>query len=155
MLLNFFNIITFAPFLLAMGKTKFYSNLHMYIAVGKWVLGYFTISTFNSPVALAILSVSLSILTVTIAFLYVAKFINVNIFRLIPFKAIASYAFHSIAIIGFINLILHYFLPQIDLLLKLGISSVSFIIIVIITGIPLKLNYLSVVQPFIVGIIKR
>ena len=76
---NFFNIIIFAPLLLAMGKTKFYSNLHMYLALSAWSLGYLTLTVFNSPISIAILSVSLNILKMIIAFVFISRLLQVKI----------------------------------------------------------------------------
>lgn len=155
MLLNFFNIIVFAPLILAMGKTKFYSNLHMFIAFGAWGLGYTVVILFNSPVALAILSVSLSMLKVIIAFVFVAKYINVSIIKLLPFKAILLYISHAILILIIIKGILFVFPPIQNNLLNLSISAVGFFLLLVISGIPLNLKYISVIQPLIERSIKK
>lgn len=147
-ILNFFNIIVFAPLIMAMGKTKFYSRLHMFIAFGAWGLGYITILTFNSPIALAIFSVSLSILKVVIAFIFVSKYIRVSIVKLIPLKPIISYILHAIVVIIIVKFLLIRLLPQADIFVKLIISFLSYLTVMLATGIPLKLNYISIVTPF-------
>ena len=147
MVLNFFNIIIFAPLILALGKTKFYSNLHMFIAILAWILGYITILIFKSPVAIAILSVSLGILKVVLLFNFVSRTINVKISTLIPIKEISRYVVHAIVTIVLIQVIFSECFPNVNGLYYLLSVSIIYFITLLITSIPLKLNYLSVIKP--------
>jgi len=154
MLINFFNIVIFAPLLLSMGKTKFYSNLHMFIAICAWGLGYVVVLIFKSPVAIAILSVSLSVLKVLIAFLFVSKLIKISIGKLLP-KQIVYYILHSVAVIVLVRFILSEIHLQPKPLINLSISLACYIVVLLVTSFPLKLNYLSVIQPFVIDFIRK
>jgi O-antigen/teichoic acid export membrane protein len=147
MFINFFNIIIFAPLLFALGKTKFYSNLHLFIAIGSWGFGYITVIVFNSPIALAIMSVSMSILKVIIAFIYTSKFINIKIGKLIPLKKISFYILHSVITLIIIQIIFIELVPKLNELVYLLVSSIFFLTILLGTAVPLKLNYFSVIRP--------
>jgi O-antigen/teichoic acid export membrane protein len=148
-ILNLFNVIIFAPIILALGKTKFYSNLHMYMAFVVWGLEFIAVSFFNSPIIIAVLSVTLSILKVIIAFLYVARFINVKFSDLIPFKSIVYYFLHSTGVILLTQLFFILLFPNLNIIPRVFASFSLYFILVITTGIPLKLEYLSILEPIL------
>jgi O-antigen/teichoic acid export membrane protein len=154
MLVNFFNIVIFAPLLLSMGETKFYSRLHLFIAICAWGLGYLMVLIFHSPIAIAILSVSLSVLKVIIAFLFVSKLIKISIAKLLP-KQIIYYILHSVVVIVFVRFILTEIHLYSNPLLNLSISLVCYVVVLLVSAIPLKLNYLSVIEPFVVKLVGR
>ena len=138
MFLNFFNIIIFAPLILALGKTKFYLNLHMFIAILAWGLGYMTILIFKSPIAIAVLSVSLAILKVVLAFNFISKTINVKISKLISIKEVSRYIAHSIVIIALIQVLFSECFPNVNGLYYLLITSISYLITLLITRLRIE-----------------
>jgi O-antigen/teichoic acid export membrane protein len=146
MMVNFFNIIIFSPLLFALGRTKFYAQLHMFIALLEWSLGYVVVLVFNSPIAIAIMAVSLSILKIIIAFVFTAKFLGTSLRSLIPFKAVISYAIHSILIMVLVQEFLLIIGQVVDSLLSLIVISITYVTLLIVTSIPLGLDYLSIIK---------
>jgi O-antigen/teichoic acid export membrane protein len=144
---NFFNIIIFAPLLFAMGKTKFYSKLHMYIALAAWGLGYLTVTIFNSPFSIAILSVSLNILKIGVAFIFISRIFQIQITKLIPFKKIGLYIIHSLFVIVIVRIISLALLPPLNPFIYLTFSLLSFIIILLSSALPLKIDYMAIIKP--------
>ena len=148
MTLNFFNIIIFAPILFAMGKTKFYSYLHLCMAIIEWTMGFVVVTIFNTPISIAIMSVTLAIVKVMVAFYYTSTIIKVSIFRLFPLKQIIKYLTHSVLVIVLVKIIFYYFnFKQFDLI-ELIFSLTAYVIILLLTAPIFKLEYLSIVKPF-------
>lgn len=147
-ILNFFNIIIFAPIVLSLGATKFYSNLHAFIAIMAWIGGYIVVLIFNSPVSIAIFSVMLSVLKVLIAIFYVSRRLNVKVYELFPVFQILKILLHTTVILGLISLILKIIIIDNDIL-KLSVAALLYSILVLITGNFLKLNYLDFLYPLL------
>lgn len=147
--LNFFNIILVSPLLLAMGKARFYSNLHMCLALSSWGLGYLAIIAFNSPFSIAILSVSLNILKMIIAFIFISRVLEVKITMLLPYKNIAIYVFHSLFVILIVRTIMDAIVPELNPFLYLCVSGLFFLTSLLTSSVPLKIDYSSVLKPII------
>lgn len=148
MFLNYFNIIIFAPILFAMGKTKFYSRLHIFIALAAWALGYVVTIASDSPVAIAVLSVLLSITKIIIAFVFISKMIQVRLTKLIP-QEIIYYVVHSLLIMMVIKYGVMRFVNFDNLLVNIGLSAVTFVVLLLLTSKPLKLDYLIGLKPLL------
>lgn len=149
MVLNFFNIIIFAPLLLSMGETKFYARLHMIIAIVAWFIGYLIVLVFKSPVAVAIFSVSLSIITVLICIKYISILFEVSPFSLFPLKKISALITHALLVIAFVNLVNSQLLPPLVNYVSLIVTFVGFTVILLCTAPIFRLDYLAVVKPLI------
>ena len=149
MVLNFFNIIIFAPLLLSMGETKFYARLHMLIAIVAWFIGYLIVLVFKSPVAVATFSVSLSIITVLICIKYISILFEVSPFSLFPLKKISALITHALLVIAFVNLVNSQLLPPLVNYVSLIVTFVGFTVILLCTAPIFRLDYLAVVKPLI------
>lgn len=149
MVLNFFNIIIFAPLLLAMGKTKVYARVIIINAVAEWSIGYLIVLAFNSPVAIAILSVTLSITRVLIFIKYISILLKVSPFTLFPVKIIAVLITHALLVIAFVNLVNSQLLPPLVNYVSLIVTFVGFTVILLCTAPIFRLDYLAVVKPLI------
>lgn len=148
MVLNFFNIIIFAPLLFAMGKTKFYSRLHMILAIAVWGIDYLVLLIFNSPVAIAITSVFLAIVKILISMQYVSKILETSLLSLLPVKKITVIIMHGFISIVLIKAIL-FFLPVDTLILNLILGSILYLIVLLSTARIFKLDYFVVIKPLL------
>lgn len=151
---NFFNVIMFAPLLLSMGETKFYSRLHVVFAVIAWVGGYITILITNSPIALAIFSVSKAILLTLIAFYYTSKLIKVSFFQLFPIKKLFILLIHAGLSLVIVRFTIQLVFNKSNNLLAMAVFFISFIIILLATAKLFKLNYLEIIQPLLLKVKK-
>src|SRR5665648_937134 len=149
MILNFFNIVIFAPLIFAMGKTKLYSMVHAILAICAWVIGYIVILAFNTPVALAILSVTISIIKILIFVFFIAKIFNISPLRMFPLRKILVICIHSIITMIIVSLGIRYFLPACKPIIILIFSSFSFIALLLLTSRLVKVDYFIVLNPFL------
>lgn len=145
MIYNFFNIIIFAPLLLALGKIKFYARLHMCLAFSVWILEYLAIVLFNSPVAIAIVSVVLGIINVLVGIFYISMILKIKLIKLIPFKDIITILVHVFAIM----LIVKFSINELDIqssVLELAAGFISYVILLLLTSPFFKINYLNSIK---------
>lgn len=147
MVLNFFNIIVFAPLLFAMGETKFYSNLHMYFAFIAWGFGYMVILLFNSPVALAVFSISMAILRAVISLKRVSSLLNVSFLVMFPIKNFILLILHSTVTIVVVKTIMNLLQLQISDLANIILIFVGFTSALLITARFFGLDYYSILKP--------
>jgi O-antigen/teichoic acid export membrane protein len=152
---NFFNIIVFAPLLFAMGKTKFYSNLHLIFAISAWSFGYLILLLFNSPVAIAVISVLLSIIKVIVFVVYTSNKLNIKFASLFPLRDFFLIIVQSTVFVFGINFMLDNINIVENLILKMFLSFVIFLISIIITSSILNLKHLDYLQPLFLKIKKH
>jgi O-antigen/teichoic acid export membrane protein len=144
---NFFNIIVFAPLVMAMGKTTFYAQVHMVLALCAWIIGYIIIQLFNSPYAIAIFSVSLRIITIMIFLKFAAKLIEVNLFNLFPVGKLSIVFLHSGLVLAIVSVCTNQLLPQLAVFPKLSLQFSGFVIVLLATSSLFKLDYTAAFQP--------
>ncbi|WP_285060297.1 oligosaccharide flippase family protein [Pedobacter ginsengisoli] len=152
MVLNFFNIIIFGPLLFALGDTRFYSRLHIWTAVLVWVLEYAVVLIFNSPVAVAIVSVSLAILKVFIALKYISAKINVRLIDLFPVKKGGLIIIHSSLCMVVVLLIARMFPGA---LMQIMVSLILYALFVVFSAKFFALDYLKFLNPILKRISKN
>lgn len=148
---NFFNVIMFAPLLLSMGKTKFYSNILVVFAIIAWIGGYVTVILTDSPIALAIFSVSRAVLLTLIAFYYTSKLIKVKFLVLFPVDKLSILVIHSIMSLFIVKYTLNSFIINTNNIFVLGFLFCCFVLILLLTSKLFKLNYLSFLEPIIIS----
>jgi O-antigen/teichoic acid export membrane protein len=149
MIVNFFNVIMFAPLLLAMGETKFYSRVHMALAFSVWFGGYAVVFAFGSPVAIAVFSVSMSIAKIMVFIRYIARLIQVSAFRLFPIKEISLLVMHSCFTMAIVNGSLGLLMPRIGDAGFLATTFAGFVIVMLSTAKWFHLDYLGVLNPIL------
>ena len=148
MLLNFFNIIVFAPLIFALGKTRVYARIHMLFAVAVWSMEYIVIDLFHSPVGVAIVSVFLAIFTIVIFMLYISKLIKVELVHLIPFKELFKILLHAFGIIIIVKFGIDL-LKINSTLFELTLSFLIFTLLLLLTSRIFSLNYLDSIKPLL------
>jgi len=148
-LINFFNVIMFAPLLLAMGKTRFYAYLHYGMALAIWVIQYLAILIFNSPMSIAISYVIISVIGIIIPLFYVARLFKISVFTLFPLVRIALIAAHSFASMFLINLLLKQVIPEVPVLLFLALAGTGYLGLLLATARLFKIKYWDIVSPLL------
>lgn len=155
MLINFFNIIIFAPLLFAMGETKFYSRLHIIFAFFAWTGGYLIILLLKYPVAIAAYSISLRIIMVLVCMKYVSVITNLKFFLLIPLKKISVLIIHSFIIAGCVKIFINHFFPQATTFFSLITNFGGFLILIMMTANIFNLDYFMALRPVFSKYIKK
>ncbi|MDY4789541.1 MAG: oligosaccharide flippase family protein [Bacteroidales bacterium] len=148
LIINFFNIIVFAPLIINIGKVKFYANVHMYTAIILIVLEFLSVSFINSPYVLILISTLCNIGKIIIMLLFVSKYLKVKSYELFPINVIFKILIPSIIILSF----LYYFLViifDINVFLNLIISFALYISLYFFVSLYIKLDYLSIIKPLL------
>jgi O-antigen/teichoic acid export membrane protein len=148
-IINFFNVIMFAPLLLSMGKTKFYAGLHYGMALAIWGVQYVAILVFNSPMSIAITYVIISVIGIIVPLAYVAKLFKVSIFTLFPLGRFSVIALHSLASLFLVNLLLRKIIPDVPDLLFVAIAGIGYLGVLLSTARLFKIKYWEIVSPLL------
>lgn len=155
MIQSFFNIVMFMPILLAFGKTKFYSNMHLVFALISWISGFILVSIFNSPIAIAINSISMTIFLVIIMTSYIRSLLKVGILELVPIKLIITILLHSIFVALLTIIICKYLLVFTSIILNLALSAILYTIILLLSANFINLKYVDLLKPIISRVVKK
>lgn len=149
MVINFFNIIVFAPLLLSLGESKFYARLHYGLAAVTWVVQYIVILVFNSPFAVVISFVVIAIGGIIISLWYSAKKLDVSFWEMFPASRFLAIAMHSFLSLFLVNGVLHSFLKDIEGIWFVGVAGFCFLIVLILSSKLFKINYKDLVLPLL------
>jgi O-antigen/teichoic acid export membrane protein len=147
-LLNFFTLIVYAPLIISIGKTKYYSNVIMFCTILLIILEYISIFIFRSPYIITSLSVICSIGCTMAMLAFVTKFFDVKMSNLFPVKLLLKIALPSILIL----FTLHYLLVDLfslNKLLILFISFIGYILFFYISSYFFKIDYWTILKPLI------
>lgn len=149
MAVNFFNVIIFSPLILALGKTKFYANIHFLFAGLTWLGGYLAVIFFDTPYHIAGISVFLNIILILSMLKYSAGIMKISARKLIPILALVKLILHG----GLIFFVTKLLIDK-TLLVEFPLISVAIIgligsLILIITGPFLQLDYFLIVRPLL------
>ena len=145
-IINFFNIIAFAPLIINIGKVKYYSDVHMYGALILIILEYLSILIFNSPYAISVVSLVCQIGRIFFMLFMVANFFNMKIYQLFPLRLIFKIIFPSVVILFLEYHILTYYF-QFNHVLTLLVSFPIYGVVFCLFSILIKLDYLIIIEP--------
>ena len=124
---GFFLIIPFYPILLALGKSKAYSNIHLVIALIIVPLEYIVTLQKWPCVMICVVYVICSASKVVLQFIAVSKAVNLSYIELIPFKSMIR-----IAIVSFVSGLLPFTLfcmyPEVNKFAMLFFLSILYTI---------------------------
>jgi O-antigen/teichoic acid export membrane protein len=143
---NFFNIIIFAPLILAAGRSKFYANFHILMAIISWVTTYLMVLIFNSAVLIAFWSVTLGIIRTLLAFIYASKIIGIHPLEMFPFKKICVIILHALLILLFVEMAGHYFLNDTLPSVLLMSKGILYGLLLLSTGRVFSLDYMFFIK---------
>lgn len=153
-IINFFDIIVFAPLLINSGKVKYYANVHIFIAVLVILLEYLSILIFNSPFAVSAVSLFCQMVKIYLLLYVVAKFFDVKLADLFPLKLIGKILLPSFLLLG----MEYYIFTRIvnfSALITLGLSFLIYISLFYIYAIKVGLNYTEIISPLFSKFIKK
>lgn len=145
---EFFSIIIFAPLIINIGEVKFYSRVHMVVAIAVVVLEFISVKTIRSPYAVSWIS-TLCQIGKTFAFLWlVAKFFGTRIYQLFPIKLIVQILIPSVALLLLERWVL-VDLCQLNVLVVLIISFVAYVALFYVYSLMVKMDYIGIIKPLI------
>lgn len=148
-LINFFNIIIYAPLLINIGKVKYYANVHMVIAIMVIILEFITVKLFSTPYLISLVSLICQLIKTYALLWMVSKFFNIKVYQLFPWKLLFQIVIPSIIILS-INYFVFVICLNMNNFLTLIISFSIYFITYIIYSIWIKLDYLSIIKPLFI-----
>lgn len=145
---NFFTLIAYAPLLINIGKVRYYSNVHMFVAFLVVGLEYMSVRLFNSPYAISWVSM-LCQLVKTFALLWVvADYFEVRLYDLFPVKLIGLIIVPSSMFLLLERWLLMDVL-HVSCFITLIISLLLYSIAFYGYSILVKMDYVGVVKPLL------
>ena len=145
---NLFSIITLAPLIINIGQVKFYSNVHMWVAISVVLLEYISVMTVKSPFAICIISVICQVAKWTAMLSFVARYFDIRFVDLFPWNEIFKIFAFSIILLGAD----HYLLISLFGMNKWIALFVGFAVYVLLFypySIAVKLDYVKIVKPIL------
>lgn len=147
--INFFNVIVFAPLLLSMGKTRFYAWLQYGKAIAIWGVQYAAIVIFDSPMSIAISYVVISVVAIFVPLAYVAKLFKISILELFPLGRIAAISLHAFLSMFLVNLLIRYLIPDSQRLLMVVLAGLAYGGVLLISARIFKIKYWEIISPLL------
>ncbi len=145
---NLFNLIAFAPLILAMGATKYYTKIIAYGALVTVILQFIIVRLIRSPYSVAVVSVLCHIGVIYFFMRFISSYLKTPIYKLLPVRLM----FNLITILLPILFILHYLfvtLFSVNLFFMLVSSFTLYIIIFFIISKRLDIDYISILKPIL------
>lgn len=145
---GFFAIIPFYPILLALGKTKEYSNIHMAMAIAIVPLEFLVVKLGLPATMIGVVFVLCSFTKVVLQFIIVSKSVNLSFRDLIPYKdmlMVGGVAAVS-TIVPYIFVARH---SEINKYLLLVLSVMIFVIIYYALCWLMKITYKDIVEGYL------
>lgn len=153
MILNYFNIIVFTPLILAVGSTKAYAWVHVVFAVIAWFSQYFVVIYWNSPIAVAVTSVLLGVVMVSVFLKYSAYLMGSSVAEIMPFKTLFMLLLHSYTVCSIMAVTVDYMLPSANQLVSLIVCGLGSASALLISAKIFRLDYISVIKPMLDSIL--
>lgn len=147
---GFFAIIPFYPVLLALGKTRQYSNIHMIMAIVILPLEYLVVLMGLPAVMIGIVFEGCAFIKVAMQFFIVSKSIDMSFKELIPFAQMLKVAFVS-ALAGVVPLLIIHKTSNINEWIMLFVSGILFLICYYILCWLFRLSYRNIIEGYISG----
>lgn len=146
---DFFAIIIYAPLLINIGKVKFYSNVHMVVAIAVVLLEFISVKTIHSAYAISWVSVCCQIGKVFALLWAVTDFFKVRLYQLFPIRLIGL-----IIIPSSIFLMLERWLLidifHLNCFVVLGVSFGVYLLCYYGYSILMKMDYASIIKPLFI-----
>ncbi len=149
MVMNFFNIVMFAPLLFALGEVKFYARMHYAQALATWLFAYLAMLVFDSPLAIAISYVSVFIIGIWVSIWYSAKKIGVTFFVMFPVPRLLIISLHSVIAIVLVKSALRFVLTGLEGIVLLAVAGTIYLGLLLVTAKIFNIRYWEILLPLL------
>ncbi len=146
LVVNFFNLITFAPIILSIGGQRFYFKVHMYGAFVLILLETISVYTIKSPIAITSISVICQIGRILMFLYYISNYFKINFLSLFPINLILNIFIPSILMLFPLKYFLIYII-QIDKHILILIAAIIYLLLFLIWAKYRNIEYLSIIKP--------
>lgn len=129
LIVNLFTIISYSPLILAIGATKYYNRVHLIGAIILVSTEWLSVYIFRSPYVITIVSVVCQISRILAMLLFIARYFEIPLMKLIPGKVQMEITISSLVILSLIKFVLNQFAFADNriLILFLGFSIYSLV----------------------------
>lgn len=146
-ILSFFRVISYAPILIAINSTKFFSNVHMVGAIVLIVLQYISTLLIESPYLITSIYVICNIGMIVAMILYISKYFKITIFSIIPFKSLTLILSISTATLFLVEYIANIICGLQVHLWRLCVCFGLYVIIYFAISIIFRIDYSYIINP--------
>lgn len=145
---NFFTLIAYGPLIINIGKVKYYSNVHMVVAILVVMLEFISVKTINSPYAISWISMLCHVGKIFAMLFLVTRFFGVRLYELFPLKLLAKTLIPSALVLMleryvFVNLV--SWNEWAVLLASFGVYAILYFAYSLVT----KMNYFGIIKPLL------
>lgn len=147
LLSNFINIYPFLPILLALKKLKVYSSFYFLSAISIWVTEAIAINLYPSPVTIAWVSITNTILLVIAFYIYIKYKLHITVFTGNILLFLSKVVIHSAIVLTIIRWTVYPLVESYPPIIILIIAFSAFYLLLIVSSKVFKLDYLAVVTP--------
>ena len=147
--INFFTIAQYYPILLALGKTKLYSNVLMSAAIAVWIFEYLSVELLANPYLVSVVAICVRILKIIIFLRAIAIMLCSSITDLVPFRVLFKIFLTSTvaALISYITVSKISFIHYRIFVLIIGFTI--FTIVLLVLARILNIDYFNVIKPIL------
>ena len=142
-----FYVIPFAPIILAIGKTKEYSRVHMFIAVIIVLFEFIAVKYTSSPIMVAVASEVCQIMKILLLFRIICSYAKSSILKLLPLSQLSKIIAQSLLSVVFPYIILTLF--DMNKFMSLTVSFILFVLVYYALCFIFKTTYRDIVSSFI------
>lgn len=144
---NFINIYPFLPILLALKKLKVYSSFYFLSAISIWVSEAIAIYTLPSPVIIAWVSITNTILLVIAFYIYIKYKLHITVFTGKILLFLCKVIIHSAMILIIIRWAVFPWVESYPPLIILITTFTIFYLLLVLSSRLFKIDYLTVIAP--------
>ena len=144
----FIKIIAYYSILMAIGATKFYSNVFMYTFFLLVPCEYLCVKLFDSPLLVTAVHVFFSISMCIVFFKYIAKYFSVSMVSLFPIKDIVKIILISI-LSSIFMISFHLIYENISNIIILFLDCIIYIIFYLLVSYWFRIDYLRIIRPLL------
>lgn len=143
---NLFTLISYAPVILSIGKTKYYANVHLFSAIILVILEFLVVKFISDAHYVTVTSVLCHIGRIFAMLLLIAKYFKVSIIQLFPISLIIKILIPSIVILFLIK---SFITMNMTPLTSCIVSGISYIIVYIAYAYIVKIDYTNIIKPLL------
>ena len=144
-----FYVIPFAPIILAIGKTKEYSRVHMLIAVIIVLFEYIAVKYTSSPIILAVISEICQVMKILLLFRIICTYAKSSILQLLPMRQLLKIMFQSLLSVVFPCVIIYLF--GMNKFMSLIVSLILYVLVYYALCFLFKTTYRDIASSFVKG----
>lgn len=144
-IVNLFTLISYAPVLLALGKTKYYANVHAVSAIILVIMEFLSATFIDDPHAIVIISVACQLGRIFAMLALISKIFKTTVVHLFPLKLIGLIIIPSAIFLQLFKLVVNID----DTLFYFITALISYILFYTIWCCIIRLDYKSIIIPLL------